>query len=175
MSTGLKSRSAGFTLVELMIGVALLALLTAIALPAYDVWIQNTLLRTTAESVLNGVQLARGEAVKRNANVEFVLGANSAWTVQMPGGGAVLETKLSTGTAVSNVTLPAGANTITYDNFGNLSPLGNLDASPMVTQFDFDSTVLAAGQSTPLRVVLGASGSVRMCDPHAVYPNLRAC
>lgn len=175
MSTGLKSRSSGFTLVELLIGVVILAMLTAIALPSYDVWMRNVQLRATAESVLNGLQLARSEAIKRNANVEFILGANSAWVVQMQGGGEVIESKLSTGTDVSNVVLPAGATTITYDNFGNKSPLGNLDASPMLAQFDFDSTTLAPGQSLPLRVVVGASGSVRMCDPHATYPNSRAC
>ncbi len=174
MSTGLKSRSAGFTLVELMIGIVLLALLSAIAMPSYNAWMQNTQIRATSESILNGLQRARAEAVKRNISVEFVLGANSAWIVQVPGV-EVIESKPSTGTTVSNIVQPAGATTITYDNFGNVAPLGNADGSPMVSQFDLDSTTLAAGESTPLRVMIGAGGSAKMCDPHAPAGSSRAC
>ena len=74
---------AGITLIEVLIAVAIVGLLLAFAAPSATVWIQNTQLRNSAESVLNGIQMARLEALKRNTNVSFQLtDANStAWRV----------------------------------------------------------------------------------------------
>ena len=64
---------AGFTLIELMIGVAVMAILLALAIPAANEWMANSRLRNQAESVISGLRLARGEALKRNAMVRFQL------------------------------------------------------------------------------------------------------
>ena len=66
-------RQHGFTLVEVMVAIVILGILFGIALPTYRVWIQNVQIRNAAESIQNGLQLARTEAVKRNTNVAFVL------------------------------------------------------------------------------------------------------
>ena len=63
----------GFSLVELIIGVAILGVLLAIAMPAFSNWLRNAKVRTAAESVQNGLQLARAEAVRRNTTVRFQL------------------------------------------------------------------------------------------------------
>ncbi len=63
----------GFSLVELIIGVAILGVLLAIAMPAFSNWLRNAKVRTAAESVQNGLQLARAEAVRRNTTVGFRL------------------------------------------------------------------------------------------------------
>ena len=67
-----------------MIGLVILAILLSTGLPAFSLWIQNTQTRTGAESILNGLQLARTAAVTRNANVRFKLtdaGGTLNWTV----------------------------------------------------------------------------------------------
>ena len=69
----LRCRAHGTTLVELMIGLAVLALLVAIGVPAFQDMIRNTQIRTTAESLVSGLQSARNEAVRRNASVRFQL------------------------------------------------------------------------------------------------------
>ena len=69
----MKSRLKGFTLVELLIGIAIIGILLALAAPNFAVWIQNSKIRTAAESIQNGLQLARAEAVRRNAQVRFQL------------------------------------------------------------------------------------------------------
>src|SRR5690349_20414790 len=53
------------------------------ALPSYTAWMQNTKIRNAAESVQNGLQLARSEAVSRNTSVQFAFGTDSAWTVSV--------------------------------------------------------------------------------------------
>jgi type IV fimbrial biogenesis protein FimT len=63
----------GFTLIELMVSLAVLSVLVAVALPNYAVWVQNSRIRTTAESITSGLTLARSEAIRRNAMVQFNL------------------------------------------------------------------------------------------------------
>lgn len=63
----------GFSLIELMIGVALLALLLMLGLPAFSTYLQNAKLRAAADAFYAGAQMARAEAVRRNAQVEIVL------------------------------------------------------------------------------------------------------
>lgn len=63
----------GMSLVELIIGLVIIGSLLALAAPNYTAWIQNTKVRTTAEAMLNGLQLARTEAVRRNTQIRFYL------------------------------------------------------------------------------------------------------
>ena len=63
----------GFTLIELMIGVAILAILLALGLPAFTQMLQNSRLRATAEAFTAGLQRARAEAVKLNAQMELII------------------------------------------------------------------------------------------------------
>lgn len=72
----------GVSLVELMIGLVIVAVLLGLATPNFSTFIQNTRIRNAAEAIQNGLNLARAEAVRRNTNVQFVLGTGSSWTVQ---------------------------------------------------------------------------------------------
>jgi type IV fimbrial biogenesis protein FimT len=77
----------GFSLIELMIVVVIAALLLMIGLPNMNIWLNNTKMRTAGETVLTGLQLARAEAVRRNATVRFQLVSDltSACTLSMSG------------------------------------------------------------------------------------------
>lgn len=61
----------GTTLIELMAGIAILAVMLAMGAPMFAEWITNTRVRTTAETLQSGLQMARAEAVRRNAPVRF--------------------------------------------------------------------------------------------------------
>lgn len=56
----------GFTLVELMVTIAIVAILSAIALPSFSNSIRNNRLATTTNEFIGAVNLARSEAVKSN-------------------------------------------------------------------------------------------------------------
>ncbi len=63
----------GFTIVEAMVVVTIFSVIIAWGVPAFATWMENTRIRGTAESILSGLQYARGEATSRNAQVRFQL------------------------------------------------------------------------------------------------------
>jgi type IV fimbrial biogenesis protein FimT len=75
------SIQSGVSLIELMIGLVIVAVLFALGAPSFSTFIQNSKVRNAAEAIQNGLSLARAEAVRRNTNVRFVLGTGSSWTV----------------------------------------------------------------------------------------------
>lgn len=163
----------GFTLVELMVGLAVAAVLIVAALPSYTAWIQNSQIRTAAESVLNGMQLARGEAVRRNDNVQLALGVQSSWTVSAPNpppptpAPEVIQVR-DFGAGSRNVTVtptPVGATIITFGPLGTV--VANANASASITQLNFGvpAAILSSTVSRDLRITVSAGGNVRMCDP----------
>lgn len=175
LNTPAKSVPLGFSLIELLIGIAIMAILAGLAMPSFQAWLQNAQIRNAAESVQNGLQRARAEAVGRNTNIEFVLGAGSSWVVQLTDGTDIESRSGSEGSRDVTVTVtPAGATTVTFNNFGGLLA-ANADASLPFTQVDLDSSVLAATDSQELRITIGLGGNVRMCDPNAPVSSPRAC
>lgn len=172
-------RSRGFTLVELMIGLAIFGILVMAAMPSYTAWIQNSKIRNAAEAISNGLQLARAEAIRLNTNVEFVLGPDSDWTVRVVGSATPIQTR-SSGQGSYGVTVaktPTAATKATFNSLGRvMSP--NPDGSAALTSIDFDvpTSVLPAAQSRDLRVTVSAGGRVRMCDPAVTDPkDTRLC
>jgi len=155
--------SPGFTLIELMITIAIFSITLTFGVSSYRAWVQNSQIRNAAESIQNGIQRARGEAVKRNTNVEFSLLAASSWQVDLPGS-AVIETR-SSKEGSKNVTVtvaPVAATTITFSNLGTVA--ANADASASLTQIDLTTAAATTGLR-PLRVALGVGGNARVCDP----------
>jgi type IV fimbrial biogenesis protein FimT len=63
----------GFSLIELLITLAIVGILLALGASGFRVWISNMRIRTAAESIQSGLQLARAEAVRRNALIQFQL------------------------------------------------------------------------------------------------------
>jgi len=57
-------RQSGFTLVELMITVAVLAILLALALPSFQASIRSNRVATTSNELLGSLSLARTEAIR---------------------------------------------------------------------------------------------------------------
>lgn len=70
----------GFTLIELMVVVAMLAILMMLATPSFMSFRRNSQLVATANSFLASINTARAEAMKRGINTYVVPIANQDWT-----------------------------------------------------------------------------------------------
>jgi type IV fimbrial biogenesis protein FimT len=157
----------GFSLVEMMVTVVIIGIALAIAVPNFKDFIGNTQIRTVAESVRNGLQLARAEAVKRNAIVSFTLNANTSWSVgcvtvnvTCP---ATIQAKPAGEGASNFITLAmAGSNSVRFTSLGTVDP----SVPNQLSQVNIDNSDLTATSSKDLRVTIGAGGNVRMCDPN---------
>lgn len=68
----------GFSLVELSVVVAILGLLMALGLPSFQTWLRSVQVRNAAESLQNGLQFARMEALRRNERVSFWMVASAS-------------------------------------------------------------------------------------------------
>jgi type IV fimbrial biogenesis protein FimT len=187
-------RAAGFTLIELSVGLVILGLLMAFGAPAFNTFLQNAKLGTRAKSFYSGLQLARTEAIRRNLPVEFVLtdtpvdtanfenvAASSAagrnWLVRVQDSASapyeLLEAKSALeGGDMNNLQVLSSADGVVFNGAG-----GPADGAPQ--QLDISNP--AAGACAPAgplrcwRVRVTAGGQIRLCDPLAGAGDSRAC
>lgn len=180
---------------ELMVGLVILAILLSAGLPSFALWIQNTQTRTGAESVLNGLQLARTEAVTRNANIRFDLtnaGGNVDWTVgcviavgDLNGDGlndcpATIQSRSGTegstnarvgiSTAAPGVyatAIASGTGLPAGVTFNFLGRVANIGAD--ITRIDVTNSTRTDARR--MVIVIGSGGTIRMCDPALALAN----
>jgi type IV fimbrial biogenesis protein FimT len=82
----------GFTLLELMVTVAVLAILVTVGVPSFRTLIQNNRVTTQTNELVTALNVGRTEAVKRGRNVQVVVAtATNGWsaTVSVPGGDVI--------------------------------------------------------------------------------------
>lgn len=98
----LPPRQSGLGLIEVLVVLAIIAVLMRLAVPVFGVWIGNVQIRSATESLQSGLQLARAEAIRRNRSTIFWLtsagaaGSAADWMVacsptSASGSGAVPE------------------------------------------------------------------------------------
>jgi type IV fimbrial biogenesis protein FimT len=171
-------KSAGFSLIELMIGIAVLGVVVAAGMPSFTQMLRNSEVRNVSNSIANGLQRARAEAVARNASVQFVLGTGTSWTVDyvtkpVPTDPPLDSRSSSEGSSHASLTAVAAdlvtpATTITFNNLG-------LVTSPAATTLARVTVTVTGGNQTN-RVVIGTGGNASVCDPSLVHGSSpRAC
>jgi len=69
-------QSLGFTLLELMIVVALIGIVASIAVPSFQDTLERNQLKEAAESLKSDLMFARTEAIKRSSNINVSININ---------------------------------------------------------------------------------------------------
>lgn len=180
----LSARQSGVSIIEIIVGLVLLSLLFFLGVPAFYSWTQNTQTRIAAEALQNGLQIARIEAVRRNAPVRFNLTSATGlvvWNIgcvtvttdcpatiqsrSVSNGGTNARVGVSTvassaqyGTALaSGAGLPKG---VTFNGLGNV-PTANIGTD--IARIDIVNSVNSNARR--LIITIGTGGITRMCDP----------
>jgi type IV fimbrial biogenesis protein FimT len=179
----MRPSARGFSLIELVIGLVVVALLLGLGIPSFKAWMINSQIRNGAEAVLNGIQLTRANAIQQNVLVVFQLtpqsgGTAASWTVRLDGSTADIQ-RWSADEGSKNVVMTLGGGSRLYFNGLGRKQLdatgNNPDGSAPYTQVDVTSSAANSADIRPLRVVVGASGSVKMCDPALSSSDPRSC
>lgn len=65
------TRNKGFTLVELMVTIAIAAILLGVAMPAFQSTIRNNAVRATTNDLISSINLARQQSMSMRTKVEL--------------------------------------------------------------------------------------------------------
>lgn len=186
-------KQQGFTIIEMAVTITIMALLMFTAVPNITSWLDNTRIRNTTESLQNGLQAARAEAVRRNQSISFWLvstnegagldnsctltGASASWVVSVndPTGqcGAAPSTTASpmlvTGRAASDGSARTTVTAVQSDGTTEATRVtfngfGQMTNADAVRQIDITGNDSSNTTYRKLRVVITKAGMVRMCD-----------
>jgi len=186
---------SGFSIIEIAVTLVVLGMLLATAVPSMTAWMRNAKLRNQAESLQNGLQQARNEAVRRNRPITFYMvdnGAstalNNSCTVSASGASWVVSVRdpgSACAAAPTNTSTDATNPLIVAKRLGNDGSAGvsvsglAADGSTAASSVTFDALGRRSGNlvrivvsyasaqtdDRPLRVDITPAGMVRSCDP----------
>ena len=191
---GRTARMAGFTLIEMIVTISLMAILTALAMPSMSAWVRNSKVRTVSNAMQDGLRLAQSEALRRSRQVVFSLTNSSApqtsltavangsnWSINtvpsMSAGETSAFVEAGVLSAVGSDVQIAGPAAICFNSIGRLvantstgvpgATCSLPTTTPSVQQYDITLT----GADRPLRVLVALGGQVHMCDPAKTLSN----
>ena len=146
------TKNQGFTLLELIVVMAVAGVLCAFALPAFN----NTIAESRMTSVTNGLvgalNLARSEAIEANASVIVEASPQGGWQLRNLNTGAILKTFTP---AAGDVTVTASSPSVTFQANGY-----RLFNEPLVT-LDVASSSLS--KCRRITIATGGSTSTGNC------------
>ncbi len=190
-------RHRGFSLIELMVALAIMGMLVLLAMPSLFTWLTNIRIRNEGDSIITGLQTARAEAVRRNQSVSFWLVnlpdptvLTNSCTLSSTDGSWMVSVSSPVGYCASNVNStditvnPAGvlagramggdsakvsvaavqSDGSTAGTFVTFNGFGRVASTSSIAKIDLKG--IGGGKVyRNLRVVISATGAVRMCDP----------
>ena len=169
------ARRIGFTLLELMITLAVLAVLGAIATPSFSAMIDRQRLQAAAHHLQADIALARHESAKRRQTVHLRFQSGTAWCYALSTGATVDCRQPATATLPGVIKLVRGSES---------TGVRLLQADAMAFQADNDAGQQAlhatrasfssrAGLQLQLR--LGPMGRASLCAPEGHLPGTPPC
>ncbi len=167
-----RSCRGGYTLVELMIALALLAIILARAVPGFVELIERQKISVTTADLLTAIQLTRAEAIRRGQRVDLVpadgVDWSSGWVIFIDGnrnrrvdaGEVVIlvHDAVARGIAINSAMTDNSATYIAYAASGRT----RTNANSQTPQFGHISLSLGAQQR---RIIVNFLGRARACNP----------
>jgi len=108
-------KNSGFTMTELMVTIAIVAILASLAIPNFIAWLPNYRLRSGAEEIQSTLQFARLTAIKRNATATVTFDiANETYRASV-GGQAIRGGRMPAGIDINSA---FGGTSVQFDSRG---------------------------------------------------------
>jgi len=160
----------GFTLVELMVTVAIVGIIASMAVPSFSKMIERNRLKEAIESLKSDLMFTRTEAIKRSANINMSIKINgSSWcygidvdnntdntdandacdcTIVSPNSGSCI-VKTVAGSQFTGTTLTADRNITFFFRRGSAS----------------NTNAILSTSNYSVKVIVSDIGRVRVCSP----------
>jgi prepilin-type N-terminal cleavage/methylation domain-containing protein len=157
----------GFTLVEMIVTVAVLAILLTAGIPAFQSTLDKRRLTGAVEQLYSDLQFARSEAIRQNKRVTVYFTSTSAWCYGMD---VEPSSDCDCNSAPGNCTVGGVQKVVSGTDFRNVTLSNNTFASNNVT---FDPRRGTANQGRvslqssaigTVEVIVSNPGRVRICS-----------
>gem|GEM_PF-509564 len=166
-----KRGQRGFTAVELVVVIALVALLLALAVPSFTEWRNNTNLKAAARDVVSSFQFARVEAARRDATVTIRVTTGGGGTgnctvfVDNGQGGGTADDGVRNGSEplLREITVPKGVTLISTTRTSYR--FTNRGFPVLVTGDVWPATIAVGNGKRTYTVTLAAAGAVQLSGP----------
>jgi type IV fimbrial biogenesis protein FimT len=150
----------GFTLIELMLALSILALLMLLGFPSFTTFLRNSEIRSMGESLLSGLRMARSDAITMNRSVLFTLDAGGWSTSYVNDDEEVVILQRFSRREVVNAVYDPTSGSIVFTGLGRVRAEESLP--------DYLRTIdIRSGEGTPLRVLVANDTRpvLKLCDP----------
>ena len=186
----IKKSYEGFSIIELMVVIAIVAILAALAIPSFNEYFEKSRLRGAADAMIALMANARAESVKRDRGVvvkvggdaaDWCVGANQAANPSSAGAPIPAPTSCDCdvvgacslgdassvvdGSGFRGVSISSTGASVTFD-----PKLGTLDISAISTFVEPSVDLSSSSGRFGLRVTVSALGHVRACVPSGKAP-----
>ena len=164
------TKDAGFTLVEMLIIMAVIAILGAVALPNFTVWRENSQLNSAVRDMYSNFQKAKIEAVKRQTYCTVTFGSDNYVIyvdsnknfVQDAGEEVIISVSLSDYGAVSYDTSEGGGDGLLFSNPTNGIAFSANGLPKSSAGVGSGSVYLKHDNNRTARLVVSPAGSIRL-------------
>lgn len=148
-----QATNAGFTLIELMVTIAVLAIIVSIAAPNISTQLANQRVKATTATLVNALKEAKAESVIRRQNINVVY-SSTAKTIVLQN---TSNTVLSTYSINSKSTISISPETVTTVTF---QPNKMTSNSTQVTYTICDSNTVASARQVGVSAIANISNKL---------------